>query len=112
MSHYSFKKDILSHSFLHYFTQEAQPEGSFLSSILSVIVIVLEMMKGNRILKQETDDIIVQRLEHEHYWYMLENETPVNEASTIVSEVEQVLEKESLFLIGLLRDRLSLLPFA
>lgn len=101
MSHYSFKQDILSHSFLHYFTQETpEQESSFLASILSVIVIILQMVQGNRILKQEANDIRIQKLDHEHYWYMLEDETQANEVvDECQSVVEQVLERESMFIV-------------
>ena len=71
-------------------------------SILSVIAIAMEMIQGRRILKQEQDDIQVQYLDDQRYWYSLSKLTEnqpnnTNVSSSFNHQVEEYITQGSTF---------------
>ena len=96
MTEYSFKKDILTESYLHYLSLD-YPEGENQEvrsySILSVIAIILGMVSGSRLLQYMSDstDVTIRYLENEVYWYMLPEKKSSSLQESQSNEVERVL---------------------
>ena len=99
MSCYSYKKDILTESYLHYLDhpprgqqgkqgkqgkqgQKNEQKETSSYSLLNVIAIVMEMVQGRRYLRQSQDDIHIQYLDNTHYWYSLSKPTENQTSST------------------------------
>ena len=62
----------------------------------------MEMIQGRRILKQEQDDIQVQYLDDQHYWYSLSKLTEnqpnnTNVSSSFNHQVEEYITQGSTF---------------
>lgn len=99
MTQYSFHKDILTESYLHYVmldSNEKEKEGPR-DSIVIVIVIIMEMIAGKRLLRLTDDDgdIAVKYLENEDYWFMLKDQQPISKPSQPpFPEIERVLEEQ------------------
>lgn len=101
MTQYSFHKDILTESYLHYVmidSNEKEKEGPR-DSIVIVIVIIMEMIAGKRLLRLTDDgDIVVKYLENEDYWFMLKDQQPTSKPSQPpFPEIERVLEEQGEF---------------
>lgn len=99
MTQYSFKKDILTESYLHYLSldsSEGESQEMRSYSILSVIAILLGMVSGNRFLQYVpgSTDLSIRYLENEVYWYMLPEKriAPLQEDQS--SEVEKMLVEQ------------------